>query len=88
MDRGAWQATVYRITQSQILLKQLSTQHRQIVPAIGPGEELIVGPMNLAGFCRTAMRGCYEDGVPGVGWHGRICFGTGGCTVRSGPLVG
>ena len=37
------------------------------MPAIGRGEEMIVEPMNLAGFCRTATRGCHEDGVPGVG---------------------
>ena len=27
MDRGAWQATVHRVTKSQTLLKQLSTTH-------------------------------------------------------------
>ena len=27
MDRGAWQATVHRVTKSRTQLKQLSTQH-------------------------------------------------------------
>ena len=31
MDRGAWQATVHRVTKSQTRLKQLST-HARIVP--------------------------------------------------------
>ena len=29
MDRGAWQATVHRVTKSQTRLKQLSTTHQQ-----------------------------------------------------------
>ena len=31
MDRGAWQVTVHRVTQSQAPLKQLSTQHTHMI---------------------------------------------------------
>ena len=34
MDRGAWQATVHRVTNSQTQLKQLST-HTWILPRLG-----------------------------------------------------
>ena len=31
MDRGAWPATVHRVTKSQTRLKRLSMQHMQLV---------------------------------------------------------
>ena len=35
MDKGAWQATVYRIAKSQTRLKQLSTQHTHMGSKVG-----------------------------------------------------
>ena len=35
MDRGAWQATVHRVTKSQTQLKQLSTAHQTTERELG-----------------------------------------------------
>ena len=49
MDRGAWQATVHRVTQSQIQLKRLSTTHTRITESLCCTEEInrtiVVNPL-------------------------------------------
>ena len=46
MDRGAWQATAYRVEKSRTQVKQLSTQAHLILSFTGEIQENVASAMN------------------------------------------
>ena len=69
MDRGAWQATVHRIAQSQTRLKQLSTARafRAIYDSAFPLEKEMATHSSIPAW---RIPGTEEpSGLLSMGWH-------------------
>ena len=60
MDRGAWWATIHRVTENRIRLKRLSTHTQEVVISLGPshtlGSVFCSRAASLAKFCMGSVQ--------------------------------